>query len=59
MLTFIHLTFKCDLDLGGSNPVFALCTCSYNGEHLCQVILKEINSGLKVMERTRNVDLYV
>jgi hypothetical protein len=55
METFEHVTFKCDLDLDGSNPIIVLCTSSYNGDHLsclCQVTLK-IFSGFKVMERTR------
>jgi hypothetical protein len=49
------LTIKSDFDLGVSNPIKALCTFSYNGDQFCQVIFKKI-SGLKVMERKRNVD---
>jgi hypothetical protein len=43
---FQHLTLKCDLDLGGSNPIIALCILSYYVDHLCQVISKDFQ-GLK------------
>jgi hypothetical protein len=36
---FLHLT-RCDLDLGGSNPIAVLCTSSHDGDHLCKVISK-------------------
>jgi hypothetical protein len=46
------LTLKCDLYLGGSNPIIALCILSHYGDHLCQVISKNFQR-LKVMEQTR------
>jgi hypothetical protein len=55
MKTFLHLVFRCDLGLRSISPTIALCTLSYNGDHLCQVISK-IFSGLKVME---NADIYL
>jgi hypothetical protein len=44
MTIFEHLTFTCDLDLGGSNQIIALCTSSHYGDYLCQVILKKFSS---------------
>jgi hypothetical protein len=35
----LHWTFKCDIDLKGSNPIIATCTSFHNGDDLCQVIL--------------------
>jgi hypothetical protein len=40
------LTLKCDLDIGDSNPIIALCILSHYGDHLCQVISKFFQ-GLK------------
>jgi hypothetical protein len=37
---FLHLTLKCDFDLGGSTSIFALCT-SFHSDHLCQIIFKK------------------
>ena len=36
---YLTLNLKCDLDLGGSDLIVALCTSSHNGYYLCQVIL--------------------
>ena len=41
MKTFIHLTFKCDLDLEGSIPIFVLWTSPHDGYYLFQVFLKK------------------
>jgi hypothetical protein len=30
---FLTLDLKCDLDLVGSNPIFALCTSTDNNDH--------------------------
>jgi hypothetical protein len=49
---FSHLTFKRDLDLGGSNPIIVICPLSRNGDHLCQAKLFQKHfSSLKIMER--------
>jgi hypothetical protein len=42
-----HLTFKCDLDLGGSNlhVDFEFSRLSHGKDYLCQVILKPLKSG--------------
>lgn len=40
MWNFLYMTFKCVLDLGGSELVVALCTSPHHGDHLCQNTLK-------------------
>ena len=37
-----HFTFMCELDLQDSDQITALCTSPYNGEYLCQFILKTV-----------------
>jgi hypothetical protein len=55
METFQHLTYKCDLEFGRSNP---LCTSSHYGDHLCQVIFKKFQL-FKIYEANTKCRLFI